>query len=193
MSTAIDAIKKRGTFKVYAEAHELYVEQCGLAKQFKSRSAELDKATSKGERTSKKSSEKAKEDVAMADTPDPELHAIYQQDLKKAKEATETTKAKEECAAKEMFRFYRNLLPADAKYVWNKILKEQTASNPYKVLQGVSKKEPRGPSHKSFDDCVMFHLFTIFPNNAAKQEKVLPFERAQEIPVRQRASVCAAC
>jgi hypothetical protein len=70
-----------------------------------------------------------------------------------------------------MFQFYTNLLSADAKYAWNKIIKEQMEADPYKDLQGVSKKGPRGLSCKSFDDCVMFYLFTVFPNNAAEQEK----------------------
>jgi hypothetical protein len=149
VSTAIDVIKKQGTFKVYAEAHELYVEQCDLAKQVKAFLAELGKATSDGERTSKKSSKKTKEEMAMADTSEPKLHAIYQRDLEKAKFATETAKAKEEFTAKAMFRFYGNVLPADAKYEWNKIIKEQMASDPYVDLQGISKKGPRGPLHKT--------------------------------------------
>ncbi len=68
-----------------------------------------------------------------------------------------------------MFLFYANLLSADAKSMWNKIAKKQ--SDPFKDLQGVSRKGPRGLLHKSFDDCVMFHLLTVFPNNAAEQEK----------------------
>jgi hypothetical protein len=39
-----------------------------------------------------------------------------------------------------MFQFYANLLSADAKYVWNKFVEEQTDTDPYKDLQGVSKK-----------------------------------------------------
>ncbi len=70
-----------------------------------------------------------------------------------------------------MFQVYANLLSADVKYVWNKIVKEQTETDPYKDLQGVSRKGPRGLSCKSFDDCMMFHLLTMFPNNAAEQEK----------------------
>ncbi len=72
---------------------------------------------------------------------------------------------------KEMFQFYTNLLSADVKYAWNKTDKEQTENDPYKDLQGVSRKGPRGLLRKSFDDCVMFHLLTKFPNNTAEQEK----------------------
>jgi hypothetical protein len=42
---------------------------------------------------------------------------------------------------------------------------------PYVNLQGVSLEGPRGMSCKSFNDCVMFHLLTAFPINAAEQEK----------------------
>ncbi len=35
----------------------------------------------------------------------------------------------------------------------------------------MSRKGPRGLSRKSFNKCVMFHLLTVFPNNAAEQEK----------------------
>jgi hypothetical protein len=70
-----------------------------------------------------------------------------------------------------MFQFYANLLSVDAKYAWNKIIHKQTASEPYMDLQGISKKGPRGPLLKSFDDCVMFHLLTAFPNNAAEQKR----------------------
>jgi hypothetical protein len=53
----------------------------------------------------------------------------------------------------------------------NKIVREQTEADPFKDLQGVSRKDPRGLSWESFDDCVMFHLLTEFPNKAAEQEK----------------------
>ncbi len=51
---AMDAIKKQEHFKAYKEAHELYVEQCNLAKQAKATLAELERSTSKGTGTSRK-------------------------------------------------------------------------------------------------------------------------------------------
>jgi hypothetical protein len=44
-------------------------------------------------------------------------------------------------------------------------------ADPFKDLQDMSRKGPRGLTRESFDDCVMFHLLTVFPNNAAEQEK----------------------
>jgi hypothetical protein len=35
----------------------------------------------------------------------------------------------------------------------------------------MSRKGPRGLLHESFNDCIMFHLLIMFPNNAAEQEK----------------------
>jgi hypothetical protein len=173
VSTALVKIKKQGIFKAHAEAHAhaLKVEQRQLAKQAKAALAELSAATSKDKRTSKKASQKTKEGAALAGASDAKLLVIYQKVLEKAKEAVETAEGKEVSAAKVMFRFYLNWLSADMKYTWNKIVKEQMEADPYKDLQGVSKKGPRGLLCKSFDDCVMFHLLTLFPNNAAEQEK----------------------
>ncbi len=91
--------------------------------------------------------------------------------LEKAREAAENARANEESAAQDMFQFYANLLLVDNKYTWNKTIQEQTQSDPYTDLQGVSRKGPRGLLRKAFDDCVMFHLLPVFPNNAAEQER----------------------
>jgi hypothetical protein len=54
--------------------------------------------------------------MATADTPDPDLQAMHQLDLKKAREAAEKAKAKAELAAQDMFQFCANLLSVHAKY-----------------------------------------------------------------------------
>ncbi len=64
-----------------------------------------------------------------------------------------------------------NLLSPKSKYSWNKIVSNQTESNPFVNLQGVSFEGPLEKSCKSFNDCVMFHLLTAFLINAAEQEK----------------------
>jgi hypothetical protein len=160
VGSAMDTIEKRGHFKAHKETHEAYVEQCDLVKQAKAALAKLDRTTSKDAGTSKKSSKKHKEAAAMADASEPELQAIYQLDLEKAKEAAENARAKAESAANDMIQFYANLLSVDAKYAWNKIIQEQMQSVPYTDLQGVSKIGPRGLLRKSFDDCMIFHLTT---------------------------------
>jgi hypothetical protein len=124
VSTAVNAIKKWGTFKAYKEACEAYVEQRKVVKQAKATLALLMAPVSKGKKTSKKSSkkvsekalQKTKEGMALADTPDPDLHAEYQADYEKAKFAAEIAKNKRKGAATKMFQFYANLLSGDAKY-----------------------------------------------------------------------------
>jgi hypothetical protein len=198
VSSPLDAIKKRGTFKAYKEAHKAYIEQRKVAKQAKANMALFMTPTSKGEKASekaaKKASEKAsekmtkkasgknrsekekasqktKEGTALSNAPAPDLWEEYKALYKKAMFVKETAKNKREAAATKMFQFYANLLSSDAKYTWNKIVREQTEADPYKDLKGASRKGPRGLSRESFDDCIMFHLLTVFPNNAAELEK----------------------
>jgi hypothetical protein len=95
----------------------------------------------------------------------------FQADLEKAKQAQETAQGAMTAATNLMFMFYSNLLSPKSKYTWNKIIVEQMESNPFVNLQGVSLEGPRGMSRNLFNDCMMFHLLTAFPINAAEQEK----------------------
>jgi hypothetical protein len=207
VSSALDAIEKRGTFKAYKEAHEAYVEQREVAKQGKANMALFRTPTSKGKKASEKAadktsekasgkncsekekaSQKTKEGAVLADAPAPDLCKEYTAFYEKAVFAKETAKNKKEAAAAEMFQFYANLLSSDAKYAWNKIVREQTETDPYKELKGVSRKGPRGLSCESFNNCVMFHLLTVYPNNAAEQEKYYlsnVLKKPQRVCIRQ--------
>ncbi len=202
VSSALDTIEKRGTFKAYKEAHEAYVEHQEAAKQAKANMALFTASTSKGEEASKKASKRAskkasektskkasgknrsekekasqktKEGTALSNAPAPDLCEEYNALYDKAMFAEETAKNKKEAAATKMFQFYANLLSLDAKYAWNKIVWEQMEADSYKDLKGVSKKGPRGLLRESFNKCVMFHLLTVFPNNAAgKKSTIFP-------------------
>jgi hypothetical protein len=166
----MDTIKKCGHFQAYKEAQALYIAKKEVAKQAKDDLSLFD-SVSKGSGKSKKSSKKAKEANAAAKASDPEMQATFLRDIKKAKDATENAKGMMTAAASKMFGFYANLLLVEAKYAWNKILEVQMEGNSYVDLQGVLHKGPRGVSHQSFEDCVMFRLLTLFPINAAEQEK----------------------
>jgi hypothetical protein len=52
VSSALNAIEKRGTFKAYKEAHKAYVEQREVSKQAKANMALFTAPTSKGEKVS---------------------------------------------------------------------------------------------------------------------------------------------
>jgi hypothetical protein len=142
VSTALNAIKIRGTFKAYKEAQEAYVKQRKVSKQAKAALAILPAPTSKGKKDSKKASankspekekasQKTKESAALANASAPELCKEYQAIYDKASFAKETAKNKREAAATMTFQFYANLLASDAKYSWNKIVREQTEADPY--------------------------------------------------------------
>jgi hypothetical protein len=190
VSSALNAIKKRGTFKAYKEAQEAYVEQRNVAKQAKANMNLFVTPTSKGKKATKKGTEKAseeasgknrsekekapqktKEGAAPSNTPAPDLCKEYKAIYKKATLAKETANSQKEATATKMFQFYANLLSLNAKYTWNKIVREQMEADLYKDLKGMSRKGPMGLLQESFNGCVMFHLLTVFPINAAEQEK----------------------
>ncbi len=126
--------------------------------------------------------------MASSNAPVPDLCKEYKALYEKAMFAKRTAKNKKEAAAAKMFQFYANLLSLNAKYTWNKIIWEQTEADPYKDLKGMSRKGPRGLLGESFDDCIMFHLLTVFPNNAAEQEKYYlsnVLKKPQRVGIRQ--------
>ena len=124
----------------------------------------------------------------MSNAPAPDLCEEYKALYKKAVLAKETAKKQKEAAATKMFQFYANLLSLDAKYAWNKIVWKQTEADPFKDLKGMSRKGPRGFLWESFNNCIMFHLLTVFPNNAAEQEKYYlsnVLKKPQRVGIRQ--------
>jgi hypothetical protein len=203
---ALDAMKKRGHFKDYDRAQKAYEEAEKAAELAEAGLARL-KGTNAGA-TSKhkkkalaKAKEAMKEALGKAQETEPEtkdaekapgvtdnsMKAGFQADIEKAKQAQETAQGAMTAAANLMFTFYSNLLSPKSKYPWNKIMVEQTEGDPYVNLQGVSLEGPRGTSHELFNDCIMFHLLTAFPINAAEQEK---YYISNIIKNPQRVNVC---
>jgi hypothetical protein len=72
------------------------------------------------------------------------MKAGFLEDLEKAKRAQRTAKGAMTVAANKMFAFYSNLLSPESKYAWDKIVGEQTESDPYVNLQGDSLEGPKG-------------------------------------------------
>ncbi len=96
------------------------------------------------------------------------MKAGFLDDLEKAEQAQSTAKGAMTAAASKMFLFYLNLFSPESKYLWNKIVGEQTESDPYVNLQGDSLESQRRMSREWFNDCVMFHLLTVFPIRLSK-------------------------
>ncbi len=192
MMAVLDAIKKLGQSKDYDKAQKAH-DEAKKAVELVEAGLVLLNGTSTGTKKNhkKKALAKAKETAkeAFAKVPDPKseakeaeevtktkatndtMKAGFQVDLEKARQAQEIAKGTMTTAASEMFAFYSNLLSPESKYAWNKIVSEQMESNPFVNLQGVSLEGPRGMSRKSFNNCIMFYLFTVFPIKATEQEK----------------------
>ncbi len=117
-----------------------------------------------------------------------DMKASFLSDLKRARQTQRTMKGVIDVAAGQMFLFYLNLLSPKSKYAWNKIVSKQIESNPYVNLQGDTLEGPRDMSRNLFYKCVMFHLLTRFPINAAEQEKYYissVLKKPQRVNVRQ--------
>ncbi len=171
VGSAQEAIKKKGYFKSYEEYSGTFAIKHERIKLLKNQLIELDE-TSGQIGISKKSSKNSKETTVEASAEgSTTLHADIKAELKQAMEAAEEATAKCDKVAEDMFHLYANLLSVDARYAWNKIVQEQTYAGSYTDLQGLTRKGPRGISCKSFNDCVMFHILTVFPNSAAEQER----------------------
>jgi hypothetical protein len=200
------AIKKCGQFTDYKKAEKAHDEAKQAVESAKAGLALLDRTSAGKTNCKNKALAKAKEAAkeALAKVPDPKseakeaeeapkvtkdtMRAGFQVDLEKAKQAQKIAKGTMTTAANKMFAFYSNLPSPESKYAWNKIISKQMESNPFVNLQGVSLEGPRGMSCELFNDCIMFHLLTVFPINAAEQEKYYAtnvLKKPQRINVRQ--------
>ncbi len=203
LTAVLDAIKKRGHFYDHKKAEVVHEEvkksiesaRAGLAlldgtgtksKWFHKKKAReaAEKAPAKAQ-DSKSEAREVKEALELNNN---SMKAGFLDDLEKAEQAQSTAKGAMSAAASKMFSFYSNSLSPESKYLWNKIVGEQMESDPYVNLQGDSLGGPRGMSCKSFNDCMMFHLLTVFSINMAEQEKYYisnVLKKPQRINVRQ--------
>jgi hypothetical protein len=196
-------IKKCGHFLDYEKAEKLHEE---AKKAAKSARAGLSLLNSTGARSrrfcKKKAKEAAKKALAKAQDSNSEakeaneatkvndntIKACFLDDLEKAEQSQSTAKGAMTAVASKMFMFYSNLLSPESKYLWNKIVGKQTESDLYVNLQGDALEGPRGISCESSNNCIMFHLLTTLPINAAEQEKYYisnVLKKPQRINVRQ--------
>jgi hypothetical protein len=203
----LDTMKQCGHFNDYDRAQKAYEEatkaaelaEAGLAllegtsagttsKRKKKALAKAKEATKEALAKAHETNPEAKEAVEAPNVTEDSMKDGFQADLEKAKQARETTQGATTAAANLMFTFYLNLLSPKSKYVWNKIVIRQMESNPFVNLQSVSLEGPRGMLCDLFNNCVMFHLLTAFPINAAEQEKYYisnVFKKPQRVNVHQ--------
>jgi hypothetical protein len=182
LTAVLDAIKKHCHFYNYKKAEVVHEEAKKSIESSRAGQSLLNGTGTKSKRfCKKKARESTEKALAMAPYSESEareakealevnnnsMKAGFLDDLEKAEQAQSTIKGMMTAAVSKMLMFYLNLLSMDSKYSWNKIVGEQMESDPYVNLQGDSLEGPRGMSHKLFNNCVMFHLLTAFPINAA--------------------------
>ncbi len=201
VTAVLDAIKKRDHFYNYVKTAKDYEESMKAVESARAALSLLDGPGAKAKKSCKKKTKEVEKDTTTKvqdsksdaketkDAPETndEMKAGFLGDLEKAKQSQRTAKGAMTIAANKMFAFYSNLLSPESKYTWNKILSEQTEIDPYVNLQGDSLEGPRGMSCKLFNNCVMLHLLTAFPINAAEQEK---YYITNVLKKPQRINVC---
>jgi hypothetical protein len=185
VTAVIDAIKKRGHLDDYKKAMWEYEKSKQAIESARAALALLEEPGENVKKSSKKKTKEGKKE-APAKAPEPksaaqeaevapaakdDMKASFSSDLEKAKQAQRIAKGAMTTAASKMFSFYSNLLSPESKYAWNKIVSKQMEGNPYINPQGDTLEGPRGMSRQSFNDCMMFHLLTVFPINTAEQDK----------------------
>jgi len=71
----------------------------------------------------------------------------------------------------KMFVLYKNLLSKNSRSKWSKIVASQIEANPWTNSKGTVHTVSQSPLVQSFEDCVTFHLLTVFPQDAEEHEK----------------------
>ncbi len=161
VTAMLNAIKKRGHFVDYDKAAFKCKEASKDITSARAGLSLLEESEKKANKMKKKQKERTKEsemtkvgkdvtpkapakapepkaaaqEAAVAPAVDDQMKASFLSDLEKAKQARRVAKGAKTAASSKMFVFYSNLLSPESKYAWNKIVSEQTESNPYVNLQ----------------------------------------------------------
>ena len=196
VQTAQNACKRKGLFSEYevastdvtaateavANCHSL-IAKARVTTVAKVRADATDpKAQPKATDKSKKADDSSETESEKSDP-----LAKLQENLKKANAELAKKKGKAKAAAEGFFSLYANLLSEDARYHWEKIVKEQCETYPWTNLQGEECGRERPKSLQSFKDCVKFHLLNVFRNDAAERERYYisnVLKKPQRVPVR---------
>jgi len=90
--------------------------------------------------------------------------------------------------ASQIFQLYSNFLSEETMQPWSKILAKQIDSSPWKDLRGIVHNSPRSTMWDSFQECVTFHMLTMFRNDAAEVQRYYIsncLKKPNRVPIRQ--------
>ncbi len=71
-----------------------------------------------------------------------------------------------------IFTQYANLLSVEQQGAWEKIVKQKVSVSDWTDLRGRKHKKKRGKTYKHFLECTMFHLQTVFDEDAAERQQI---------------------
>ena len=167
---ALGACRRKGFFEDHETAKFAESEHNDAAVTFREAIAKAKEP--KGKKGSKKDPILQKGEESPDDVPAQVSEpSDLAESLKGALARRRSARQKKAKAAEEFFSLYANLLGEDARFQWDKIVTEQTGTAPWTDLQGKEHERAREKDHDSFQDCVTFHLLTVFPNDAAEQQR----------------------
>jgi hypothetical protein len=86
-------------------------------------------------------------------------------------EAHAKAKSVVEHIASKIFQINSNLFLEETRQPWSKILAEQIGSSPQKDLRGIVHNSLRSKTWDSFQECITFHMLTVFRNNVAEAQR----------------------
>ena len=92
---------------------------------------------------------------------------------------------------KKFFALYETLLGDNVRAKWKRIVSTQVGIAPWTDLYGTVHVTAREPSNTAFNDCVTFHLLSVFPNDAAERQKYYinhQLKKPRRIPIRNFAN-----
>jgi len=167
VQTAVNACKRKGLFSEFDDATDDVIE------------------LNKNIATYREVIATAKAGKKKGSTVDPPTDV--EKSLKDCIAALAVAREEQVTAAEGFFSLYGNLLTEDARYHWDKIVESQCDTAPWIDLQGNEHPLKRKKGHKSFDDCVNFHLLTVFRTDAAERQRLYisnTLKKPQRVPVR---------
>jgi hypothetical protein len=99
------------------------------------------------------------------------------------------TEAEAECVvlADSIFTQYANLLSVEQQGAWEKIVEQKVDVSGWTDLCGRKHKKQRGKTYKHFLECTVFHLQTVFDEDAAEHQQIyisLHLKKPQRVTVR---------
>ena len=89
--------------------------------------------------------------------------------------------------ADSIFTQYANLLSVEQRGAWEKIVEQKVDVTGWTDLRGRKHKKKRGKTYKHFLECTVFHLQTVFDEDAAERQQIYissHLKKPQRVTVR---------